>query len=165
MTLIEILVVMVIIALMAAVVTVAVTALGGDTQIEDEAKRFTDVVAVAYEQAELEGRDYGLRLEPAAYTVMVFDGQRGWVDVEGDDYLRARELPPDLSFALQIEGRPVLLRLSDTPEARLPQVVTFASGEVTPYRLTLSRRASGAEITLEGAPDGTIEIQRPENPS
>lgn len=158
MTLIEILVVVVIIALMAAVVTVAVGALGGDTEIDDEARRFTDVVAVAYEQAELEGRDYGLRLEPAAYEVMVFDGLRGWIEVEGDDFLRSRELPPGLGFALQIEGRPVLLKRAETPESRLPQIVTFASGEVTPYRLVLSRPASGAEISLEGAVDGTIEI-------
>ena len=81
MTLIEILVVMVIIALMAAIMTVAVTALGRDTEVQDEAERLTNVLAVSLEQAELEGRDYGLRIEPGSYQVMVFDGRRGWVPV------------------------------------------------------------------------------------
>lgn len=160
MTLVEILVVMVIIALMAAAVTVAIGALGGDSEIDDEARRLTDVIALALEQAELEGRDYGLRLEPESYEVMGFDGRRGWVPAADDAWFRRHALPPGLSFALEAEGRRVLLRRPERPESRLPQVVTYASGEVTPYRITLDRPASGASATLTGAVDGTIELSR-----
>ena len=96
MTLIEILVVMVIIALMAAIMTVAVTSLGRDTEVQDQAERLTNVMAIALEQAELEGRDYGLRLEPDSYEVMVFDGRRGWVSVAGDAWLERHALPTGL---------------------------------------------------------------------
>lgn len=157
-SLIEILVVMVIIALMAAVMTVAVGALGGDREIDEEAGRLADVVAVALEQAELEGRDYGLRLEPAGYEVMVFDGRRGWVGTSGDAWFERHDFPAGLSVSLEAEGRRVLLRATDVPETRLPQVIAFASGEVTPYRITLTRSASGEVASLEGAADGTIEM-------
>jgi len=160
MTLIEILVVMVIIAIMAAAITVSIGALGGDSEIDDEARRLTDVIALALEQAELEGRDYGLRLESESYEVMGFDGRRGWVPVTDDTWFRRHALPPGLAFALEAEGRRVLLRKPDRPETRLPQVVTYGSGEVTPYQITLTRSASGATTTLTGAVDGTIKLSR-----
>jgi general secretion pathway protein H len=159
-TLIEILVVVVIIGLLAAVMTVAVGALGGDREIDQEIERLTDVVAVAVEQSELEGRDYGLRLEPAGYEVMLFDGRRGWVSAVGDRWFEPHEFPAGLSVALEAEGRRVLLREADAPETRLPQVITFASGDVTPYRITLTRRSSGESSSMEGAADGTIEVAR-----
>ena len=159
-SLIEILVVVVIVGLMAALMTVAVGALGGDRELDDEIARLSDVVAVAVEQSELEGRDYGLRLEPGGYEVMVFDGRRGWVSTVGDRWFEQHEFPAGLSVALEAEGRRVLLREPDTPETRLPQVITFASGDVTPYRITLTRRSSGGATTMEGAADGSIEVTR-----
>ena len=159
-TLIEVLVVVVIIALMAAVMTVAVGALGGDREIEEETDRIADVVAVTLEQAELEGRDYGLRIEPDGYEVMVFDGRRGWTPAGGDRWFEWHALPPGLSVSLESEGRRILLRKADTPEYRLPQVVTFSSGDVTPYRITLTRSTSGVSNAVEGAFDGTIEVSR-----
>ncbi len=157
-TLIEILVVVVIIALMAAVMTVAVGALGGDSEIDEEADRVADVMSVTLEQAELEGRDYGLRLEPDGYEVLVFDGRRGWVSSGGDRWLERHELPPGLSVSLEAEGRLILLRKAETPESRLPQVIVFSSGDVTPYRITFSRASSGASAIVQGAFDGTIEV-------
>ena len=159
-SLIEILVVVVIVGLMAAIMTVAIGALGGDSEIDDELARVADVVAVSLETAELEGRDYGLRLEPAGYEVMVFDGRRGWVSAGGDRWLERHEFPAGISVALEAEGRRVLLKTPDTPETRLPQVITFGSGDVTPYRITLSRQGSGASVSLVGSVDGTIEVER-----
>ena len=161
-SLIEVLVVVVIIALMAAVMTVAVGALGGDSEIEDEGKRIIDVLAVALDQAQLEGRDYGLRLDPSGYEVMVFDGRRGWISAGGDKWFERRGFPAGLTIALESEGRRVLLREPGTAETRLPQIVAFGSGEVTPYRITLTRSSSGASLGIEGSFDGTVEISRDE---
>jgi general secretion pathway protein H len=159
-TLIELLVVVVIIGLMAAVMTVAVGALGGDSEIDREATRLTDVVAVALEQAELEGRDYGLRLEPGDYEIMVFDGRRGWVSAAGDRMFDSHTLPAGLTLSLQAEGRPVLLRTPSKLDTRLPQVITFASGDATPFEISLTRASSGAKVTVTGAADGTLEVRR-----
>lgn len=163
MTLIEILVVVVIIGILVMAVTVAVGALGGDREIEDEAQRIADVVAVTLDQAELEGRDYGLRIEPARYEVMVYDGRRqGWRSVEDDRWFAGHELPPGLALELEVEGRRALLKPVEMTEEPLPQLLVAASGEVVPYRLSLVRSASRIRLTLVGAADGKIELIRDE---
>ena len=160
MTLIEILVVLVIIGILAMLATLSVGILGEDRQIEDEMRRLADAIALLQEQAQLEGRDYGILLETARYEFQRFDAfEQRWKVVEGDPALSPRELPPDLAFELTLEGRPVLLRRERYEEARLPQLVAWGSGEMTPYRLTLLR-SGGARITLVGGFDGSIEIQR-----
>lgn len=160
MTLIEILVVLVIIGILAMLATLSVGILGEDRQIEDETRRLADAIALLQEQAQLEGRDYGILLETARYEFQRFDAfEQRWKPVEGDSVLSARELPPELAFELTLEGRPVLLRRERSEDARLPQLVAWGSGEMTPYRLTLVR-SGGARITLVGGFDGSIEIER-----
>lgn len=160
MTLIEILVVVVIIAIMAAVATLSVGLLGGDREIEDETERLTNAIALLQEQAQLEGRDYGLRVEADKYEFMRFDGfEQRWKDVEGDPALLPHELPPGLVFELVLEGRPVLLHAETKSETKLPQLIAWGSGDMSPYRLSLARKDAG-QVTLIGNADGTIEIER-----
>ncbi|MEX0735469.1 MAG: type II secretion system minor pseudopilin GspH [Steroidobacteraceae bacterium] len=160
MTLIEILVVVLIIGILATIATLSVGLLGEDREIERESERLTDAIALLQEQAQLEGRDYGILLETARYEFIRFDGfEQRWQEVEDDPALLPRQLPPDLAFELVIEGRPILLRRESRPEARLPQLVAWGSGDMTPYRLSLVRQGGG-RVTLIGNADGTIEIER-----
>jgi len=161
MTLIEILVVVVIIGILAAIATISIGVLGEDRELERETDRLTDSIALLQEQAQLEGRDYGLRIETDGYGFLQFDGfEQRWLDVEDDPWLRPRELPPGLAFELFIEGRPILLRRPAQPEARLPQLIAYGSGDMTPYRLSLARPDAGRRVTLIGSADGSIEIER-----
>ena len=90
MTLIEILVVLVIIGILAMLATLSVGILGEDRQIEDETRRMADAIALLQEQAQLEGRDYGILLETARYEFQRFDAfEQRWKPVEGDPALRA----------------------------------------------------------------------------
>jgi len=160
MTLIEILVVVVIIGILAMLATVAVGVLGEDQELERETGRLTDAIALLQEQSQLEGRDYGLRMEATGYEFLRFEGfTQHWAPVEDDPVLHTRELPPGLAFELVIEGRPILLRGEDRPETRLPQVFAYGSGETTPYRLSIARQG-GARLTLIGGAEGSIEIER-----
>jgi general secretion pathway protein H len=158
-TLIELLVVLVIVGLMAAVMTVAVGALGKDSEVDSEIDRLADVMAVTLEQAELEGRDYGLFIDTSGYGVMVLDGLQGWQVVEDDRWLQRHAFPDGLLAELEVEARRVLLRPSpDSEQVVMPQVLVFASGDVTPYRLVLRRGATDAGRMLLGAVDGTMEV-------
>ena len=160
MTLIEILVVVVIIGILATIATLSIGLLGEDRELERETERLANAIALLQEQAQLEGRDYGLRIETARYEFLRFDGfEQRWTEVDDDPALLPRELPPGLAFELVIEGRPVLLRREARPEARLPQLIAWGSGDMSPYRLSLVRSAAG-RVTLIGGPDGTIEIER-----
>lgn len=160
MTLVEILVVVLIIGILAAIATLSVGLLGEDRELERETERLSNAIALLQEQAQLEGRDYGILLETASYEFLRFDGfEQKWKPVEGDPALAPRQLPADLAFELVIEGRPILLRREQRPEMRLPQLIAWGSGDMTPYRLTLARRGAG-RTTLIGGMDGTIEIER-----
>lgn len=160
MTLIEILVVVVIIGILAAVATLSVGLLGDDREIEEESRRLANAIELLQEQAQLEGRDYGLRIETGSYEFLRFDGfDLRWVAVEGDPALQPHELPPDLAFELVLEGRPVLLRQPGALETKLPQLIAWGSGDMTPYRLALARGGAG-RVTLSGRADGTMEIER-----
>ena len=57
----------------------------------------------------------------------------------------------------------MLLRLEARPEARLPQLIAWGGGDMTPYRLALARSGAG-RVTLIGGLDGTIEIERDDEP-
>jgi general secretion pathway protein H len=160
MTLIEILVVVLIIGILAALATLSIGLLGEDREIENESGRLADAIALLQEQAQLEGRDYGILLETGRYEFQRFDAfEQRWVAVEGDPALRARELPPGLALELSLEGRAILLRREPDPDARLPQLVAWGSGDMTPYRLAVVRQGGG-RVTLVGAADGSIEIER-----
>lgn len=164
MTLIEILVVVVIIGILATIATLSIGLLGEDRELERETERLANAIALLQEQAQLEGRDYGLRIETARYEFLRFDGfEQRWTEVDDDPALLPRELPPGLAFELVIEGRPVLLRRETRPEARLPQLIAWGGGDMTPYRLSLARSAAG-RVTLIGGLDGTIEIERDAEP-
>lgn len=160
MTLIEILVVVVIIGILATIATLSVGLLGGDREIERESARLADGIALLQEQAQLEGRDYGLRIVGTGYEFMRFDAfEQAWKAVQDDPGLAPHQLPPGLAFELRLEGRPVLLRRDERPELRQPQLFAWGSGDMTPYQLSLVR-SGGTRVTLVGAADGSIEMAR-----
>ena len=163
-TLIEVLVVVVIVGIMAALATLSVGFLGEDRELEEETERLTNGVALLQEQAQLEGRDYGLRIEADNYEFLRFDAfEQRWTGIEGDPGFRPHQLPPGVTFELVLEGRDVLLKDEATPDARLPQLVAWGSGDMTPYQLSLARGEDG-RIELTGNPDGTIEVERHAQP-
>jgi len=160
-TLIEMLVVVMIIGILASIVTISVGVLGEDREMERTAEHLTDAIALVQEQAQLEGRDYGMRIETGGFEFLHFDGfEQRWIEIVDDPWLRPRELPAGLAFQLVLEGRPVLLRRPGLPEARLPQLIAYGSGDMTPYRLSLARADTGRRVALIGNADGTIEIER-----
>jgi general secretion pathway protein H len=162
-TLLEILVVVVIIAVMTTVGMLSMGSLGQDREIDGELDRYTDTLAAALEQAQLEGRDYGVHYGPAAYEIIVYAPERQrWEPVLDDRLFEQHKLPDGVEFRVEIEGRSLRLGMEKPTEPLAPQVVLFASGDVTPYRLQLVRQGVERKFTIVGAPDGTMEILRPE---
>src|SRR6202789_3578342 len=73
-TLVEILVVLVIIAIVISLAVLSIGATGRDSQLDEESRRIAGLVDLLHDRALLEGRDFGLRIEPAAYEVVAYDG-------------------------------------------------------------------------------------------
>jgi general secretion pathway protein H len=163
-TLLEILVVVVIIAIMTALGVLSIGVLGGDRQIEGEVDRFTDLVQTASEEAELEGRDFGIQILPDGYKVYVYAGRRQrWEELAEDRLYEPHKLPAGINVYLELEGKPVLIAKPKPGETPAPQITLYASGEAAPYRLTLQRDATPPQPwILDGQADATIKLTKPE---
>ena len=63
-TLVEILVVVVIMAVVISLAVLSIGVTGRDSQLDEETRRIEGLVDILHERALLEGRDFGLRIEP-----------------------------------------------------------------------------------------------------
>jgi general secretion pathway protein H len=160
-TLIEILVVLVIIAVVISITVLSASSTGRDSQLDEESRRIEGLVGLLHERALLEGRDFGLRIEPAAYEFVVYDPRRDrWMMLDQEREFRHRELPKGITFQLQLDSQTVVIKPIDrnlsSGEPPRPQLAIAASGEGTPFRLTLQRDATQAKASVDGDALGKI---------
>jgi general secretion pathway protein H len=160
-TLVEILVVVVIMAIVISLAILSIGTTGRDAQLDEESRRIEGLVGLLHERALLEGRDFGLRLEPAAYEFVVYDSRRDrWMTFDQEREFRHRELPKGLRFQLELDSQIVVIKPVDrkltSNAAAGPQLAIAASGEGTPFRLTLLRDGTTAKASVDGDALGKI---------
>jgi general secretion pathway protein H len=161
-TLVEILVVVVIMAVVISLAVLSIGVTGRDGQLDEETRRIEGLVGLLHERALLEGRDFGLRIEPTAYGFVVYVPTRDqWVPMDQEHEFRHRDLPKGLSFQLQLDSQTVVLKavdrnLSSSNAPQPPQVAIAASGEGTPFRLTLQREETKAQASVDGDALGKV---------
>ena len=149
-TLIELMIVVFIIGLITAA---AVITFGGeqrDTELDREAERLDALFDYVREQAELQTRDYGFRINNVGYSFVVFDVlQNQWRTADEDDALRQRELPEGLEPQVVVEGRRIVLdqKERDIDEFK-PQIMIFANGDLTSFEVSLRRKEGGASARI-----------------
>ena len=185
-TLIELMVVMVIIGLLAATTYLSLGGSGRDSQLEQERDRLGALIEYVRERAALQTVEYGLRCEQGAYRFLMYDNRQGlWIEDPLDDSLRARKLPAGVEIALVVENRAIVLPRSPaptppkarstpgsviptqrdatatsqgTPADLKPQVMLYSSGDLTSFKLTLSRAGTDRSAVLTGTSDGKFEV-------
>ena len=152
-TLIELLVVVVILAVLAGALTLAMGGLGGERQLEQQAKRTQALIGYACEQAELVGRDIGVSVDRRGYR---FSRRNGavWLPLESDE-LRPRQWIAETQTALSSDGHVIVVG-DDFPQK--PQLVCFSSGELTPFRLELHLAGLTQGWQLDGKTDGGLTL-------
>jgi general secretion pathway protein H len=163
-TLIELLVVVVIIGVVAATMVLSINTTGRDSQLEKERDRIVALIDYVRERAALQTREYGLHCLPDGYEFVVFNARTGaWVHDDLDDSLRRRPLPVGLRFALDIEGRRVVLNkphftgtLTDKVEDLQPQILLYSNGDVTSFKLRLERTDPPRWVDIRDAADGSV---------
>jgi general secretion pathway protein H len=160
-TLVEILVVMLIIAAVISLAVLSVNSTGRDSQLDEESRRIEGLVGLLHERALLEGRDFGLRIEPAAYEFVFYDSRRNrWLMMDQEREFRHRELPKGITFQLQLDSQTVVIKAIDRNltggDPPGPQVAIAASGEGTPFRLILQRDATQAKAVVDGDALGKV---------
>ena len=161
-TLLEVLVVVIIIGIITSMAMVSTRVLGGDHEMDQEAKRLVAVLTQAREDAMLEGRDVGLRIDPRGYDFMRYDGRvEQWDLVLEDPLLRERAFPDGLEAALWLESRQVKLQPRVAPTERdrpQPQVLLLASGDLVPFEVRLERAGTQEIRAIIGSVDGKLQI-------
>jgi general secretion pathway protein H len=160
-TLVEILVVILIIAVVISLTVLTVSSTGRDGQLDEESRRIEGLVGLLHERALLEGRDFGLRIEPTAYEFVVYDTRRNlWLMLDQEREFRHRELPKGVSFQLQLDSQTVVIKPIDRNLSNgappNPQIAIAASGEGTPFRLILQREATQARSAIDGDALGKV---------
>jgi type II secretion system protein H len=185
-TLIELMVVIVIIGLLTVTTLLSLGGSGRDSQLEQERDRLGGLIDYVRERAALQTVEYGLRCEQGGYRFLMYDTRKGlWVEDLLDDVLRARTLPAGLEIALVVEDRPIVLprsagptpprsavapgggaaspggsttSLQSTVAEIKPQVMLYSSGDLTSFKLTLSRAGTNRSAALTGTTAGKFEV-------
>ena len=157
------LVVVVIIGIITSMAVVSTRVLGGDHEMDREARRLQAVLGQAREDAMLEGRDVGLRIDALGYDFLRYDGRNErWETVAEDPLLRERLFPDGMSAGLWLESRRVAAAGAQPADRAttpaLPQVVVLASGDLVPFEMRLERAGTEETRAIAGYADGKIEI-------
>ena len=156
-------VVVFIIGLIAAGMVITFAGDNRDTQLDEEAERLDALIAYVREQAELQTRDYGLRMDRHNYGFVVFDPiANEWRTVNEDDALRERPIPEGLVPGLVVEGRGVVL---DTRKPTVtnfkPQVMIFGNGDISSFEVTFEREGTGERARIYSDEDSLVRLSLP----
>jgi len=167
-TLIEILVVIVILGVIVTFAVLSFGVLGRDREAEQEARRLAAILAQVRDEAALQGRDFGMLVEPTGYEFLSLEPRRGgWEPVADDELMRRRELPEGLRMRLWLESREVVLesprqeqrKKIETPK---PQIIVLGSGEIVPFDLQIAREGGGTRWRVAATPQGELITDSPD---
>lgn len=183
-TLMEILVVVVIVAVVAGFAVLSTASLGGDTPQEKSARRIAALIELASENAVMESKQFGIEIQPHGYRFFVYDGTT-WQPVSNDPAFRPRKVDDDVILRLQLEGRTIALpqpataitavpgmpapETADTAEDTQatqgphPQILALSSGELTAFNLEIGSASSNNSYHVRGHMNGKIQLIPPES--
>ena len=162
-TLIEIMIVVFIIGLITAA---AVITFGGDrrdTELDKEAQRLDALFDYVREQAELQTRDYGFRVNAKGYSFVTFDVlQNQWREAGEDDALRLREFPEGILPEVVVEGRAIVLdRKEPSVKDFKPQIMIFANGDLSSFEVSLQREGGSDRARIYSDEETNIRLLLP----
>jgi len=147
-----------IIGILASVVVLGATDVGRQRTIRAEAERLVLAVELARDEARLRNAVWGLLVDGGSYRFQEYDDARDeWHDVERREF-SADATEDDVEFAVgrisessedaverawNPEGRggeapQRAIAVAGDDEDRVPDVVIYPGGEITPFRITVS---------------------------
>ncbi|HEX7381973.1 MAG TPA: type II secretion system minor pseudopilin GspH [Nevskiaceae bacterium] len=172
-TLIEISVVLFIVGILAGAATLSITSRPLQERQHVEAQRLRQLIGLAADQAQLQGRQVGLRVSGDGYAFVSLDDARRWIPFTQGD-LRTRRLPQPFTLRLSIEdttdapsSTPVTVdqlpatdpAVGDASGHRLaPQVLFLSSGEATPFRLDVLAPGEAQDWQVSGDALGNMTL-------
>ncbi|MEO5365221.1 MAG: type II secretion system minor pseudopilin GspH [Magnetococcus sp. WYHC-3] len=154
-TLLELIVVLAIVGILVGLAMPSLSGVGVERLPLEEARRMRALLALASDEAALTGRTYGLLLHPRGYRFLARDdGFSPWQDAENEGVFRSRSLPSPVSLRLWQDEHAVGL-LANVTE---PQVLLYASGEMTPFRVEFPMVNATRQVSLKGRLTGGVDL-------
>lgn len=161
-TLLEILVVVVIIGVLASFAVLSLGSRALEDRLDTEARRLQELLALAADEAVLQGVELGFIHTPGGYGFLALKDGR-WLPLEAAGPLRGRALAEPFYLELRVEGRPVKAVAADVPADELkPQVLLLSSGESTEFSLDLRAQDYVPHYRLQGDAFGRLKLERKE---
>lgn len=167
-TLIELLVVMVIIGITVSFAVLSLGDGGKRDKLQEEGRRLVALIELASDSAVLEGREWGLRVEPDGYRFMVLV-EGAWQPASGDRLFRPRQLAKGFSLALHVDDIEVALLQEEpgdeTPPGdaarEQPQLFLMSSAERTPFEIILTAPDGEPQMAIEAPLMGAVVLHEP----
>lgn len=178
-TLIELLVTLVVIGIAVGLVLLNPNVVRDRSLPEAALTDLAAQVALARDEAALQGRNFGVRFYPDGYEFLDLDPDTGaWTTITGDELLARTTFDEDLLPSLIVEDRRIELEPpieADEDEeeqlidafgnvieraAEVPQILILSSGEVTPFEFELEMIGSDDYMRLEADFFGDMEMKK-----
>lgn len=153
-TLIELLVVLVIISVLTSLIALSFTP--NQPSPQRESLRFYQVLEAARQEAVLFNQDLGVEVTGNVYQILQWRAQQ-WQPSDTALFSEYR-LPENLDQTLWINGLVNDKKSNDTDDPQ-PQILLFATGEVTPFEWSLEDPAEKGQWRLSANPLGDFELK------
>lgn len=145
--------VVLVVGILSAVVLISLNPGGPERKLGDETERLASLISLASNEAVMQNREYGVRLEQGGYGFLCLDDKsQKWRECVGDSMLKHHVLPDGLEVRALTGSRMSLPEgeanaeepdtLKEDPDktdaARLtPDVILLSSGEASPVELEI----------------------------
>lgn len=179
-TLLELMLVILLIGLLAAMVTLNFSGESRQEKLTNEAERFQQISQFVAETALLKQQEWGLYVLPDRYGFLYYDySSSKWLQADEPEGLRQHKLPQDMTLTLELDGLEgadsnLLSQLdwqfdedeqpteeqSDIPV--LPQVFILSSGEISPFKLLFIEQSEVNLLYSAVSTDFSIPLTRSE---
>ena len=121
-----------------------------------ESRRFYQVLEAARQQAVLFNQDLGVELAGNSYQVLQWRAQQ-WRPLDSPTFSEYR-LPSTLDQTLWLNGLAYETELDDSDNPQ-PQILLYATGEVTPFGWTLNDPAENVQWQLSASLLGSFDLE------
>lgn len=155
-TLIEILVVLIIVGLLAALAVFNMVGSSQQRELESQVRDLYLLMQTASEQAVLNNLELGLLFEEDGYRFVAFQDESGEWKPPAERMYRKRTLPEWLTVTQYVENDAP--RLTSAEDELRPDLVFFSSGETTPFEIefTMGREIESMHVL---ASDGISPLE------
>lgn len=154
-TLVEIIVVITIIAILAAVILLRTGTIRFQRKVTVFAEQLQSFIQVCQQQAILQPAVIGIVIQPEYYQAYYFSGenQSQWLPLaERDSFWQSRPVPSDIFLQIMTTAPMSLGGIS-------PQIVIQSSGDFTPFTIDVGFSGEIARYRLVGSEAGDLSIQ------